>query len=186
MLESSHLLLNEFREEFVRLVRALLHAGLKHSVAVLFRVELRTGDELRPATAQVFERERVHRYVAGHALPLERPDDLTRRHDFAILSAEPVFLDSIRPAMQEPVLPARPEVHLAKFQRVPARPPPVREVLTSAMRLEDELPWGVELASHHDLPVRRYRYRQLLLFDHCSSSFFRLFGDALSLVSAPV
>ena len=135
-------------------------------------------DELCPAAAKVLEGECVDGDVPGHAFPLECPDDLRGRDDFAILAAESVFLNTIRPAMHEAILPAGTKVHLADLERVPARAPPHRKMLAFAVRLEDEVARRVELAGHHNLYLRWSCDFELLLFDHASPPPSGAFGRA--------
>src|SRR5262245_8009608 len=116
------------------------------------------GDEPGPAAAQVFERERIDGDVAGHAFPLECPDDPLRRDDLAVLAPETILVNAFWSTVDEVVLAAGAEVHFAVGERILSRAPPVREVLACGVRLEDQLPGRIELAGHHYLAVRWQRY----------------------------
>ena len=132
-------------EEFLQAVPAFgstgLHAGLEHAVTIFDRVEEGMRGQFRPAAAEVLKRERLDRYMAGHALPFERPDDALGRDDFAVFPAETVLLDPVGSPVDEAVIAAGPEVYLTDCERVISRAPPPVQVLTLAVMRIDMLPY---------------------------------------------
>ena len=107
--------------------RSGLHPRLQHSVAILDRCEERCRRESRLAVV-LFERERFHHDVTGHAFELKGVDEPLWRHDLAVLAAEAVLV-AIRVTLDEAPCAPGSDVHGVDDRRGVALSPPVGNVL---------------------------------------------------------
>ena len=143
----------KFRQPIVRFVCPFFHAGLKHPVAILRRLE-ESCDRQPGLAVLLFERECFNQHMPRHPFKLKGVGNSLGWHNFAIDAIERVFVAG-GIALHEAPHASHPQIHLVDGGRVPAWSPPPGNQIRIGMRLEHEFARRVEDPLHDDLSIRR-------------------------------